>query len=114
MECCRSVSHLECSEQFYKDNILEELKLNPDQNDRQLKMMEILQRSHDNNKILPDLEEYNVDPNLDECSIDSDDDVDCGDISERLAGVNLDDAEQVWERLTEDERQDFVAFLKYN
>lgn len=88
--------------------------MNKDQNDKQLKMLEILEKTHENNKISPDIEEYDVYPDLDECDIDSDDDVVCGDISERLAGVNLDDAEQVWERLTEDEKQDFVAFLKYN
>lgn len=93
---------------------MEELKLNKDQNDRQIKMLEILQKTHENNRIFPDLDEVNVDPRLDpdNSDIDSDDDTDCCDISERLAGVNLDDAEQVWERLTEDEKQDFVAFLK--
>lgn len=85
--------------------------MNKDQNDGELKILEILQKTHENNKILPDLDQT---LETDECDIDSDDDADFGDISERLAGVNLDDAEQVWERLTEDEKQDFVAFLKYN
>lgn len=79
-------------------------------------MFEILQRIHDNNRILPDnLDEYDIDPGIDleEGDLDSDDDPDYLDITERLAGVNLDDAEQVWDKLTEDEKQDFVAFLKY-
>lgn len=29
-----------------------------------------------------------------------------------FVGVNLDDPETVWGKLTDDERQDFVAFLK--
>lgn len=105
---------MECSEQFYKENILEELQLDKD-NAMQVKMLDILKRTHDSNRILPTEDECVLDPNvnLDTSDIDSDDDLDYLDISERLAGVNLDDAEKVWERLTEDEKQDFVAFLKY-
>lgn len=94
---------------------MEELHLDKDDNLMEAKMLDILKRTHENNRISPADDEYELDPNLhlDNCDTDSDDEPDYLDISERLAGVNLDDAEQVWEKLTEDEKQDFVAFLKY-
>lgn len=58
--------------------------------------MEILKRHQ--------LEEYSDE-------LDSDDD-DLEDINARLKGVDLDDADQVWEKLNSDEKQEFLAFLK--
>lgn len=116
LDCYRSRSHLECSENFYKETVLEELQFVNNAKDSETKMLEVLQRVHDSNRIIPeDLEEYELDPNIDleNLDLDSDDDPEYLDITERLAGVNLDDAEQVWDKLTEDEKQDFVAFLKY-
>ncbi|KAG5893097.1 hypothetical protein JTB14_024298 [Gonioctena quinquepunctata] len=117
LKCYQSISHLECSENFYKDNILSELSLDRNSEESKAKMLEILERTHENNKLpLGDnsdtAEEY---PNFDLEEIpnlDSDDDEIYSDIADRLAGVNLDDAEQVWEKLTEDEKQEFVSFLK--
>lgn len=43
---------------------------------------------------------------------DSDDEEDVADLGDRLNGVDLNDADQVWEKLTHDERQEFMAFLK--
>lgn len=45
-------------------------------------------------------------------TLDSDDEEDVLDLGERLAGIDLDDADGVWQKLTNDERQEFVAFLK--
>lgn len=44
--------------------------------------------------------------------VDSDDEEDVADLGERLNGIDLDDADKVWEKLTHDERQEFMAFLK--
>lgn len=106
LPCYQSPSHLNCSEDFYKESVIEALNEQSDL-DSKTKMMEILQRQHHNNKL-----------NLDEFSdgddgLDSDDNDDIDDITSRLEGVDLDDAEKVWEKLTEDEKQDFIAFLKY-
>ncbi|XP_044261411.1 zinc finger HIT domain-containing protein 2 [Tribolium madens] len=91
--CYQSEKHLQCSEEFYKDCIVEELA-QEDNEEGKKKMLEILKRSH-----------------LEEDDLDSDDD-EFADIAVRLAGVDLDDADQVWEKLTKDEKQEFVAFLK--
>lgn len=63
-------------------------------------MQEILQHVYESHQ---DQEEDQV--------LDSDDE-DFVNIKERLAGVNLDDTEQVWAQLTSDERQAFEAFLR--
>lgn len=90
---------------------MEDLQANAGEESKK-KMLEILSRTHENNRIPFDEEAANDHRSDEEEELDSDDD-EFIDISERLAGVNLDDAEQVWEKLTEDERQEFVAFLRY-
>lgn len=115
LECYRSNSHIECSEHFYKQNVLQELNLEEENKIAEAKMLEILQRTHENNRILPHNDEkFDIHPNPDTESsdLDSDDDPNYLDIAERLEGIDLDDTDQVWQRLTEDEKQDFVAFLK--
>lgn len=49
---------------------------------------------------------------FDEEVTDSDDESEMQDLGDRLAGVDLDNADKVWEKLTHDERQEFMAFLK--
>lgn len=66
------------------------------------KMLEILQRMQEE-------EEGEQDSELDS----DDESEDCLGLSERLAGVNLDDTEKVWEKLTDNEKRDFEAFLRY-
>lgn len=44
---------------------------------------------------------------------DSDDDEEPADMSERLAGVDLDQADAVWDRLTTDEKREFEELLKH-
>lgn len=45
-------------------------------------------------------------------TIDSDDEEDVLDLGDRLAGIDLNHTDKVWERLTNDEKQEFMAFLK--
>lgn len=136
LTCYQAVGHQDCSEDFYKENVMAELKLDPNSPDSKAKMLEILQRTHENNKLPSsftyegsDQPDSDNDLDLDDImlngafsqfvdvedleeDLDSDDDVDYVDIAQRLAGVNLDDPETVWGKFTDDERQDFVAFLK--
>lgn len=96
LSCYQTERHLECSEEFYKNCVAEHLLLEGNGESKR-RMEEILER----NKIDDSCEE-----------LDSDDEPDIEDLTERLAGVDLDNADQVWDKLTEDERQEFVAFLK--
>lgn len=101
--CYQSAKHQSCSEEFYKDCVFEDLNVSDDPS--QAKMMEILKKVHESNQILDnDLDD-------EDSPLDSDDNEDVDDITERLKGIDLDNAELVWDKLTEDERQEFVAFL---
>lgn len=116
LTCYQSEKHLDCSEAFYRDCIVSELKDELTEGDNQAKMMEILQRVHETNKIpsFDGLDEQGyaeTQSDEEEDVLDSDDE-EFVDINERLAGIDLDNAEQVWDKLTEDERQEFVAFLR--
>lgn len=71
-------------------------------------MLEVLHKANPNNELFDDFDDIDENPE----HVDSDDDDGYKDISERLAGVNLDDTDQVWDKLTEDEKQEFIAFLK--
>lgn len=98
LTCYQSEKHLQCSEEFYKKCIIEELALENNEEAKK-KMLEILKRNHLNDE--------------EDSELDSDDEDDVADITNRLAGVDLDNADQVWEKLTEDEQQEFIAFLKF-
>ncbi|KAK5638123.1 hypothetical protein RI129_012418 [Pyrocoelia pectoralis] len=96
--CFQSNAHIECAESFYKSCVLENMSNNEsnDEESRQ-KIEEMFQR----------LRDYDEDD-----SLDSDDDEECESLSARLENVDLDDTKEVWNRLTNDERQEFEAFLK--
>lgn len=65
------------------------------------KMLEVLKRMH---------EETAIEDELDSDDEDIDQYLDLG---ERLAGIDLDDTEKVWEQLTDNEKKDFEAFLRF-
>lgn len=63
---------------------------------------------------LDDSEELHVlvnEKSEDEDFLDSDDEQEGTDLAKRLEGVNLDDADKVWDKLTEDERRAFDTFV---
>ncbi|XP_049813169.1 zinc finger HIT domain-containing protein 2 [Schistocerca nitens] len=93
VQCYQSDIHSVCSETFYKESVLCELKLENDDPEGQRKVLEILSRMR--------TEEQD--------ELDSDDE---RDLSERLEGVDLDDADSVWKCLTECERQEFEALVR--
>ncbi|XP_050316207.1 zinc finger HIT domain-containing protein 2 isoform X2 [Anthonomus grandis grandis] len=130
--CYQASTHLDCTEDFYKENVMAELNLNKSNPESEKKMFEILQKYHENNRITSPGDYKYWDAADGETELDEDamgqfsqfvdvedleedldsDDEDYIDIAERLAGVDLDDTDTVWDKLTNDERQDFMAFLK--
>lgn len=64
------------------------------------KMLEILQRTCEENS-----------ESSEACDLDSDDD-EYVDLSIRLKDVDLDNADEVWQKLNTDERQEFEAFVR--
>lgn len=119
--CYQAPSHLKCSEEFYKDCVLEEMTM-------QSKMKKATGRSSDDDvkkmyemlKRVETQEQNDSDFELsdDEEALDSDDDEyppeDDGDddLSKRLEGIDLNDADAIWSKLTESERQEFNKIVQ--
>ncbi|XP_071448337.1 zinc finger HIT domain-containing protein 2-like isoform X2 [Hetaerina americana] len=98
LACYRADVHLQCSESFYKECIEEEIKHGNGDPESQKEMLNMLKRV-----------ENEEDESL---GVDSDDDEPAPELAERLAGVSLDDADAVWDALTEEERRDFMVLLQ--
>lgn len=92
LDCYRSRKHVECSEKFYKNCVMETLQGDTVDNQEKRKMVEILKRfeKEESEASLED-ERFEADENLEE----------------RLEGLNLEDTEKVWAKLTQEERREF-------
>ncbi|XP_039447754.1 zinc finger HIT domain-containing protein 2 [Culex pipiens pallens] len=118
LACYKSSQHLQCSESFYKENVIQEMTMVRDEQQAQQsshKMLEILSNLEQNDLSIDEGTEAGYEEDEDEDrfeEIDSDDAEDVPDLSERLGKVNLDDPNAVWERLTEEERKDFQSLLE--
>lgn len=75
-------------------------------------MLSILKSSNNSFDDPTYLDEDNIQASSPTESYDSDDDIETDSLQERLAGIDLDDAEQVWASLNEDERKDFIALTQ--
>lgn len=94
---------MECSENFYRECVNQELALHHVDEDAKLKMVEILKKMHENG-------EDEID-DLENCEdVDSDDGSDI-DLHTRIQDLNLDDPDALWNALTEDERNEFEFML---
>lgn len=137
VSCYKSPQHLKCSEQFYKDCIQDELISNQTNTTADVKKIyEILKRIRETDAgVHPNFEfsdgldetvdsddespEYNksgeagasvYDPFNAECAEDADTEEE--DIATRLQGIDINDADEVWERLTLEERKDFQQLVQ--
>lgn len=99
VNCYKSEDHLDCSEAFYQEWVEGELKGNKVSVDGKKKMLKILNRIS------------NEDAAFDE-KLDSDDEESLPDLSERLAGVDINDADVVWEKLSATEQAAFKELIK--
>ncbi|KAG5671616.1 hypothetical protein PVAND_001809 [Polypedilum vanderplanki] len=98
LDCYRSEKHSQCSEAFYKECVMNELKNQQHSLKNKKKFIEMLQRTEE--------QKYEDDEWLD-----SDDDEDEVDLAERLNEVDLDNADEIWERLTDTEKEEFKSIL---
>ena len=94
LKCYQSPSHGQCSEAFYRQCVTEELGQQDTTSAKtKHRMLEALKNDYDKND----------DP------LDSDDEED---LHECLAGIDLDDSEQVWSCLTPEEHRQFKQSLE--
>jgi len=105
LKCYRSPDHIQCTEAFYKQCVQEEMKaISAAQNSNDKAGAEARQRTVEALK-----RQLNEDVEGEEGELDSDDETD---LSQRLAGVDLEDSQAVWQSLTESERSEFQDLLK--
>ncbi|XP_035681519.1 zinc finger HIT domain-containing protein 2-like [Branchiostoma floridae] len=96
LACYRSEKHVGCSEQFYKEHIIEELKQQRGSHEEKQKVLEMLKRLEDEQE-----EEEGEDGEEEET------------LEDRLQGLDLDrDTEAVWDQLTAQERAEFQAVVE--
>ncbi|KAK0501476.1 hypothetical protein EDD18DRAFT_1347557 [Armillaria luteobubalina] len=89
LTCFRSPAHADCSETFYKNEIQRDVGANTNlKAEERLKMMEMLKK-------------------FEEIENDGDDDDDDG-LAERFEGIDLDNTDELWSRLTPAERTKFL------
>ncbi|XP_055606964.1 zinc finger HIT domain-containing protein 2 [Uranotaenia lowii] len=116
LTCYRSQQHSQCSETFYRENVTQEMALDRDDYESSSKrsVLEILQRLQNVN----DGEALDSDGSSglfegDQCDeADSDDGEEVPDLVERLADIDLNNADDVWARLTDEERMEFQGLLE--
>jgi len=87
LDCFKCKVHEKCSEEFYKEQVLNELKHMSGTNEDKQEMIQLLRRAHSDN-------------------CDSFDDND-NNITTRLGEVDLEDSDAIWEKLTAKERTMF-------
>ncbi|XP_017475017.1 PREDICTED: zinc finger HIT domain-containing protein 2 [Rhagoletis zephyria] len=118
--CYKAPEHLKCSEEFYKSCIQEDLTTSqPNSRDDMKKMYEILTRMHESEAGLEpdfndpiDSDDEGVDAeNCAEVDLDEDDEEDVEDIATRLQDVDINDADEIWHRLTSEERSEFKKMV---
>ncbi|XP_026313551.1 zinc finger HIT domain-containing protein 2 [Hyposmocoma kahamanoa] len=105
LDCYKSEKHVTCSERFYRDCVNNELASYQNDEESRNKMIDILKRM---NEELGEEQAGEIMENIDE--LDSDDDIEV-DLHERIKDIDLDNADHVWDALTEDEQNDFEALL---
>uniref|UniRef100_A0A182JNF4 Uncharacterized protein n=1 Tax=Anopheles christyi TaxID=43041 RepID=A0A182JNF4_9DIPT len=117
-ESCKiSQQHLECSEGFYRENVVEELALQraeADASKSTKSMMQILQRIEQTDaRSDEESAEYVASDHEDEGDeLDSDDEIQEDELANRLNGIDLDNATEVWNRLTTAEKEEFQRFIE--
>uniref|UniRef100_A0A1B0A7U5 HIT-type domain-containing protein n=1 Tax=Glossina pallidipes TaxID=7398 RepID=A0A1B0A7U5_GLOPL len=122
--CYKAEQHLKCSEEFYKQCIQDELTSTPANKSKEdiRKIYDILRRiqeadagfqPHDfENDELIDSDDDELSPLNDQELDENDNEDDELDLAERLKGVDINDADTVWECLTSREREEFKDMLK--
>jgi hypothetical protein len=105
LQCYRSPRHVQCAEKFYKDCVKDELELRAEED-----KTSISSRSHMIDVLKKMQREEELENDSDEEGIDSDDDE--LDLADRVAGLDLDDADAIWNNLTETERKEFERLVE--
>lgn len=107
LRCYKDQKHAQCSEEFYKEAVIAELKEQTQGEEGRGQMLDVLKRLEENTDFLDDpLDPTEEGPE----TVDSDDEDDT-DLADRLKGIDLDNGDAVWEKLTDAEREQFKSLV---
>lgn len=112
LNCYKSEKHEACSELFYKNWVEMEMKMrnyNPENKKKMLEILERLKRETEEPNIIEKI--LNDEEDCEE--LDSDDE-DGPSLEERIANIDLNNADELWSSLTNSERQEFEAIIQSN
>ncbi|XP_033211300.1 zinc finger HIT domain-containing protein 2 [Belonocnema kinseyi] len=115
LKCYQSEGHQDCSESFYKDWVELEMQVrdyDPENKKKMLEIFERLKQQAEEPSIMEDI--FNDRREEDPEQLDSDDEEDGPSLEERLANIDLDNADVLWSALTNAERQEFETLLQSN
>uniref|UniRef100_A0A182RA45 HIT-type domain-containing protein n=1 Tax=Anopheles funestus TaxID=62324 RepID=A0A182RA45_ANOFN len=117
VQCYKAQQHLECSEGFYRENVVQELalrKADADAAQPSKTMLEILQRVEQMDSMHDDDSSTGAASDVEDADqqLDSDDEEQEDELASRLKGIDLDNAAEVWDRLTDGEKEEFQRFLE--
>uniref|UniRef100_A0A182VVW7 HIT-type domain-containing protein n=1 Tax=Anopheles minimus TaxID=112268 RepID=A0A182VVW7_9DIPT len=115
VQCYKAQQHLECSEGFYRENVVQELALRKAEADAaqsSKNMLEILQRVEQMDSMPEEDSSSDAGSNHEDQELDSDDEAQEAELASRLKGIDLDNATEVWDRLTDGEKEEFQRFLE--
>ena len=107
VRCYQNQQHSQCSEEFYRKCVQEELKHSSETNDHDCKDKREKNKIIDALKRLQEGEEQELE--IQNEILDSDDE---DDISDRLKGVDLDDTDKIWDNLVESEKLEFQKLVE--
>ncbi|XP_071959613.1 zinc finger HIT domain-containing protein 2-like [Antedon mediterranea] len=94
LACYKSLRHADCSESFYREHVIDEMKNTKKSSEERQQVLDMLKRLEE--------DDQQYDMNSDEESLET-----------RLEGLNLEkDSDLVWEKLTHEEREGFEKLLK--
>ncbi|XP_052898169.1 zinc finger HIT domain-containing protein 2 [Anopheles moucheti] len=117
VQCYKAQQHVECSEGFYRENVVQELalrKADADAAQSSKTMLEILQRVEQMDSMQDEDSSTDAASDLEgpDQQLDSDDEAQEVELANRLKGIDLDNAAEVWDRLTDGEKEEFQRFLE--
>ncbi|KAG4078199.1 hypothetical protein HA402_002251, partial [Bradysia odoriphaga] len=119
VDCYKSAKHSQCSESFYKDCVMQEMATQTANQSRQQqrsgtlddipglsddikRMYAMLKRMESHDSTGSDIEDFDIE------EFDSDDDeLTELDLNTRLTGIDLNNADAIWDKLTSDEKHEF-------
>ncbi|GAO49916.1 hypothetical protein SAICODRAFT_32102 [Saitoella complicata NRRL Y-17804] len=114
LACYKGERHAECSEDFYKTSLIEEIKNKKVDDEQKRSMLDVLKRFEEDQGVADEELQEILREEGDGEGLEDEEESDNTDLKLRLEGLDLDEAsfEEMWQRLTPEERERFVQIAR--